>query len=67
MPVSTSKFTVDVVSSAYWRVSFNNPPVNLITPEAIHEFQGIVDQVESSEALREPRSVGPNQASRSQL
>ena len=52
MPISTRQFTVDAVSSAYWRISFNNPPVNLITPEAIREFQGIVDQVESSEALR---------------
>jgi enoyl-CoA hydratase/carnithine racemase len=52
MPAGTSQFTVDAVSSAYWRISFDNPPYNLLNPETIREFQTLVDQIESDDALR---------------
>jgi enoyl-CoA hydratase/carnithine racemase len=47
-----SQFTTTQVSSAYWRVMFSHPPMNLIDPETILEFQQLVDDIESDENLR---------------
>jgi len=33
--MSECQFVVKAVSSSYWEVTFNNPPINLIDPNTI--------------------------------
>ena len=40
------------ISGAYWRVAFANPPMNLLNPETILEFQALVGAIETDENLR---------------
>ena len=39
-------------SPAYWRVTFNNPPINVMGPEMVREFQKIIEALESDEQVR---------------
>lgn len=40
------------VSAAYWRVTFDNPPLNLMGPEFVVEFGAIMTAIETDESLR---------------
>jgi enoyl-CoA hydratase/carnithine racemase len=40
------------VSPMYWRVTFDNPPLNLMGPEFVVEFGAIVTAIETDEHLR---------------
>src|ERR1700748_603297 len=40
------------VSPAYWRVTFDNPPLNLMGPQFVMEFGKIMTAIESDENLR---------------
>jgi enoyl-CoA hydratase/carnithine racemase len=50
--VKTPQIKVIRSSPAYWRVTFNNPPLNLVGPEFILEFQDIIAALESDEQLK---------------
>jgi enoyl-CoA hydratase/carnithine racemase len=39
-------------SAAYWRVTIDNPPINVMGPEMVREFQEIISKIESDEHLR---------------
>jgi enoyl-CoA hydratase/carnithine racemase len=39
-------------SPAYWRVTFDNPPINVMGPEMVQEFQQIIHELESDEQVR---------------
>ena len=39
-------------SPAYWRVTIDNPPVNVMGPEMVQEFQRLIDDIEADPALR---------------
>ena len=39
-------------SPAYWRITFDNPPLNLMGPEFVLEFREIVTAVETDEQVR---------------
>src|SRR5271156_303214 len=39
-------------SPAYWRVTIDNPPINVMGPEMIREFQGLIDALEADEHVR---------------
>jgi enoyl-CoA hydratase/carnithine racemase len=39
-------------SPAYWRVTFDNPPINVMGPEMVREFKGIIDALEADEQVR---------------
>lgn len=39
-------------SAAYWRVTINNPPVNVMGPAMVREFQQIIDAIESDQDVR---------------
>src|SRR5580700_6698631 len=43
---------VSKVSPAHWRVTFNNPPLNLMGPEFLVEFDKIITAIETDEHLR---------------
>ena len=40
------------ISPAYWRVTFDNPPLNLMGPQFVIEFGKIMTAIESDENLR---------------
>ena len=39
-------------STAYWRVTFDNPPLNLIDPDILHELQDLINQFEAANELK---------------
>ena len=49
---STAQVRVNRVSSAYWRIVMNNPPLNLMGPEFVLQFREIMDAIESDERLK---------------
>ncbi|MBU8828822.1 enoyl-CoA hydratase/isomerase family protein [Mycolicibacterium goodii] len=45
-------FSVISESDRLWRVTFDNPPINLVTPEMLVELPELIDQIEASDELR---------------
>ena len=43
---------VSKVSPAHWRVTFDNPPLNLMGPEFLVEFSEIITAIETDESLK---------------
>ena len=39
-------------SPAYWRVTFNHPPLNIFGPETLPELNAVVTAVERDEAVK---------------
>ena len=39
-------------SPAYWRVSIENPPINVMGPQMVREFQEVIDALEADELVR---------------
>jgi len=39
-------------SPAYWRVTIDNPPINVMGPEMVREFQGLIGALEADEHVR---------------
>jgi len=39
-------------SPAYWRVTIDNPPINVMGPEMVREFQELIDALEADEHVR---------------
>ena len=39
-------------SPAYWRVTIDNPPVNVMGPEMVRQFQEVINQIEADEHVR---------------
>src|SRR5246500_1879843 len=39
-------------SPAYWRVTIDNPPINVMGPEMVKEFQQVIDALEADEQVR---------------
>jgi enoyl-CoA hydratase/carnithine racemase len=48
----TAQIKVTRTSPAYWRITFDNPPLNLMGPEFVLEFREIVTAVETDEQVR---------------
>jgi enoyl-CoA hydratase/carnithine racemase len=38
---------INKASPTYWRVTFDNPPLNLMGPEFIEEFREIITDIET--------------------
>jgi enoyl-CoA hydratase/carnithine racemase len=52
-PATESKqIRLSKVSPAYWRVTFDNPPLNLMGPEFVVEFRKIMTAIEADENLK---------------
>ncbi len=47
-----NQFNITKMTPAYWRITFDNPPLNLVNPETILELQAIVGRVEADAELR---------------
>ena len=39
-------------SPGYWRITFDNPPINVMGPEMVGEFQGVIDALEADEQVK---------------
>src|SRR5689334_15332825 len=39
-------------SPAYWRVTIDNPPVNVMGPEMVRQFQEVINAIEADEHVR---------------
>ncbi len=39
-------------SPAYWRVTIDNPPINVMGPEMVRQFQTVIDALEADEQVR---------------
>src|SRR5260221_3786851 len=39
-------------SPAYWRVTIDNPPINVMGPEMVRQFQEVIDALEADEHVR---------------
>ena len=39
-------------SPAYWRITIDNPPINVMGPEMVREFQETIEAIEADEQLR---------------
>src|SRR5271154_767697 len=39
-------------SPAYWRVTIDNPPINVMGPEMVREFQDVINAIEADEHVR---------------
>jgi enoyl-CoA hydratase/carnithine racemase len=39
-------------SPAYWRVTIDNPPINVMGPEMVRELQELIDALEADEQVR---------------
>jgi 1,4-dihydroxy-2-naphthoyl-CoA synthase len=40
------------VSRAYWRITFDNPPLNVMGPKFVREFRDIITTVEADEEVK---------------
>lgn len=52
MATNPSQFQVERRSAAYWRVTFNHPPINLVDPDTVVQLQALVSEIEADPALR---------------
>ncbi|HEU0287844.1 MAG TPA: hypothetical protein VFR22_12430 [Nocardioidaceae bacterium] len=48
---ATEQFKVEEVSPAYWRVTFDNGPVNLLDPDTIEQLAALIERIEASSDL----------------
>ena len=48
---AAEQFHVDEVSDSYWRVTFDNGPVNLVDPDSVDQLAALVGRIESDPAL----------------
>src|SRR3984957_4890976 len=54
MHAKTEKAQIRVTrsSSAYWRVTFDNPPLNVMGPQFVREMREIIAAVEADEEVK---------------
>jgi enoyl-CoA hydratase/carnithine racemase len=53
-PIATNPTQVRLVRRipAYWRVSIDNPPINVMGPEMVRQFQEVIGAIEADEQVR---------------
>jgi len=51
-PTKTAQIRVNRISPAYWRVTFDNPPLNLMGPEFVLQFREILGALEADEHVK---------------
>src|SRR5215510_573466 len=49
--MSAEQFHVDEVSASYWRVTFDNGPVNLLDPDTIDQLSMLIERIENDPDL----------------
>ena len=51
-PTKLAQVRVMRRSPAYWRVTIDNPPINVMGPEMVKQFQEVIDTLETDEHVR---------------
>ena len=51
-PAKHAQIRVIRRSPAYWRVTIDNPPINVMGPEMVRQFQEVIDALEADEQVR---------------
>lgn len=51
-PTKSPQIRITQRTPAYWRVTFDNPPLNVMGPEMVREFQEVIGALESDERVR---------------
>src|SRR5712691_5692590 len=57
--LKTTQLNIVQESSAFWRVIFDNPPLNLLDPDTIGELQQLAAAIEAAEPLKVLRLQSP--------
>jgi enoyl-CoA hydratase/carnithine racemase len=52
MNASTKQIRVTRRTPAYWRVTIDNPPINVMGPEMVKQFQEVINALEADEQVR---------------
>jgi enoyl-CoA hydratase/carnithine racemase len=48
----TVQILVNCISPAYWRIAFDNPPLNVMGPEFVLEFRDVITALENDEQVK---------------
>jgi enoyl-CoA hydratase/carnithine racemase len=51
-PAKSAQLRLVAWSPAYWRVTIDNPPINVMGPEMVREFQELISALEADENVR---------------
>jgi enoyl-CoA hydratase/carnithine racemase len=51
-PTATAQLHTVRRSPAYWRVTIDNPPINVMGPEMVQQFQEVIDALEADEDVK---------------
>jgi enoyl-CoA hydratase/carnithine racemase len=51
-PATIAQVRLARQSPAYWRVTIDNPPINIMGPEMVRQFQKVIDEIEADELVR---------------
>src|SRR5438270_12850495 len=51
-PTHLAQIRVTRRSPAYWRVTIDNPPINVMGPEMVKQFQEVIDALETDDHVR---------------
>src|SRR5271167_2528289 len=51
-PTKPAQIRLTRRSPAYWRVTIDNPPINVMGPEMVKQFQEVIAALESDEQVR---------------
>jgi enoyl-CoA hydratase/carnithine racemase len=51
-PTTSAQIRMTRRSPVYWRVTIDNPPLNVMGPEMVREFQGVIGALEADEQVR---------------
>jgi enoyl-CoA hydratase/carnithine racemase len=51
-PTKSAQIRLNRQSSVYWRVAIDNPPINVMGPEMVRQFQELIDAIEADEHVR---------------
>ena len=49
---NTAQIRVTRRSQTYWRVTIDNPPINVMGPEMVRQFQEVIDDLEADKHVR---------------
>ncbi len=50
--IKTSQLRVTRRSPAYWRVTIDNPPINVMGPQMVRDFQEVINALEADKDVR---------------
>src|SRR5580704_1204765 len=52
LPAEPAQIRVVRSSAAYWRVTIDNQPINVMGPEMVKQFQGLINALEGDEKVK---------------